>query len=226
MKPVNLLPQGHRRQEAGGRPGSAYVVVGVLAAFLVAIGVYVLTANQVSSKQDDLARVKQETQATQARVAALGSFESFASVKATRENSVRALAQARLDWERLMRELARVLPANAFISSLDATAAGPPSTPTAGAAAAPPAGPEMKLAGCAPSQPDVATVMVRLRRLHRAREVKLTESHRAENGGGTAGGGAAQGCGRGYEFAVTVQFDAAPAVAAPETVPAHLGGGA
>ena len=35
MRPVNLLPDQHRRRAPGQRPGSAYVALGVLGVLLV-----------------------------------------------------------------------------------------------------------------------------------------------------------------------------------------------
>ena len=223
MRPVNLLPPHQRIHRGGGRPGSAYAILGALGVLLVAVVVYVLTANQVTAKQDELAKATQEAQAAHAQAQALGSFGSFASIKATREQSVASLAQARLDWERLMRELSRVVPDDVFIRTLDSSAAGAlasggqsASTPSATAA------PSLKIAGCAPSHPDVATMMVRLRRLSRAKDVTLSDSTRI--GGGETGGGSGAGCGRGAAFTVTVEFDPV-SPATPERVPAHLGGG-
>lgn len=220
MRPVNLLPPSQRIKRGGGRPGSAYVVLGVLAVLLVAVVTYVLTANQVTAKQGDLARAKDDTAAAQARAAAAGSFGNFAQVKQQRETSVSQLAQARLDWERLMREIALVLPADVFITSLDAAAAGGGATPQSGGSQAGSSGPTVKLAGCAPSQPDVATLMVRLRRLHRADDVKLTDSTRVKAAEGTGAG-----CGSGYAFTVIAVLKPEPA-ASPGKVPARLGGGA
>lgn len=215
MRAVNLLPASRRTHEGGSRPGSAYAVLGVLGVLLVAVVMYVLAANGLTGKQDELTKVQAETQAAQQRLAALGSFRDFASIKQTRETSISRLAQARLDWERLVRELSRVLPGDVFVSSLEAGAGG-----AANAAAAAPgaAGPSLKLTGCAPSNPDVATLMVRLRKLHRANDVTLANSSRSEGEGGACGGG--------YTFDVTVSFDPLPQAPTPEPVPAHLGGGA
>lgn len=220
MRPVNLLPVSRRVHEGGSRPGSAYVVLGVLGALLLAVVMYVLTANGVTGKEDELAKARAGTQAAQQEAAALGSFGNFASIKESREASVGQLAQARLDWERLVRELSRVLPDDVFISKLDASAvgvaeAGAPA-PADGTAA--PVGPSLKLIGCAPSNPDVATLMVRLRKLHRAEEVNLATSSRGDGDGG--------GCGKGYGFDVTVSFKPVTPAPVPERVPAHLGGGA
>lgn len=217
MRPVNLLPEHRRSPQGGGRPGSAYVIVGVLAALLLAVVAYALTANGVTSKQDELAQLKSETQAAQQRAAALGAFGNFASVKQTREQSVAQLAQARLDWERFMRELSRVLPGDVTIRQLEATASAA-SAASADASTGSAAGPTVKLNGCAPSHPDVATTMVRLRRLNRATDVTLGSATRA--GSGDAGGE----CPRGVGFSISVSFDPAPPTG-PARVPAHLGGG-
>jgi len=215
VKAVNLLPVSRRAQEGGSRPGIAYAALGVLGVLLVAVVMYVLTANGLTAKQDELAKAQAQTQTAQQRAAALGSFGNFASIKQTREASITRLAQARLDWERLVRELSRVLPEDVYVSAMDASAGG---ATDAGAAASGATGPSLKLTGCAPSNPDIATLMVRLRKLHRADEVTLTNSARSA--------GEAGDCGRGYGFGVDVTFKPAPQAPAPEKVPAHLGGGA
>lgn len=223
MRPVNLLPPSQRIQAGGARPGSAYVLLGVLVALLVGVAAYVLSANQLTSKQDELARAEQQTRAAQAQAAGLASFDNFASIRATREQSVIALAGSRLDWERLMLELARVIPEDVYISSFDASAAGAPSS--GGSDAAAPSGPSLTLGGCAPSHPGVATMMVRLRRLTGAGEVTLSDSSRSGGGESGGGGGGGSGCGEGVSFGVTVTFET-PAAPATERVPADLGGGA
>jgi Tfp pilus assembly protein PilN len=214
MRPVNLLPPDQRPHAGGGRPGSAYALLGALAILFVAALAYVLTVQDIGSKQDELAEVQAETQVAQQRAAALAPYAQFASMRQTRVDSVTALAQARIDWERLMRELARVLPAGSYVSSVDATGAPAAADPAGGAGA----GPKLKLVGCARGHRDVATVLVRLRKLYRADDVKLRESSRA--------GGA---CLRGTGFTAEVTFTPLPTTSeAPrgrERVPASLGGG-
>lgn len=220
MRPVNLLPPSRRVQEGGNRPGIAYVVVGTLGALLVGVLLYVLTANGVASKQDELAQLTAETQAAQQRAAALGSFNQFAAIKQRRQASVTQLAQARIDWERLVRELSRVIPEDVFVTALDASATAQAQPSSAGAAGgAPAAGPSLSLSGCAPSNPDIATFMVRLRKLHRAGEVTLESSARSHGDSATCREGA-------YAFKVAVKFEPATGEAERRPVPAHLGGGA
>jgi Tfp pilus assembly protein PilN len=242
MRPVNLLPDDLRpRQVSGALKGSSYAVIGVLAGLFLMALVYVLSANTVNTRKTEIAEVKQETQEAEARAAALASYEEFARIKETRVASVTQLASQRFDWERMMREIALVLPEGTSLSELTAstadataatgaTAAAPaPTDPTATAAG----GPTLQLKGCAEDQPDVATLMVRLRGLYRADEVELTEStvQAAEGGAGAAVSEAttgATGCaGDTYQFDVKVIFAAAdPSDKERLRAPARLGGGA
>ena len=122
MRAVNLLPQDQRRARAtGARAGSSYFVIGGLALVLVGVLVYVFTANQASSDQQAAQKVEREANAATARADQLAAFGNFAQVKLTRELSVSQLAANRFDWERTLRELARVLPKGVYVTNLDAT---------------------------------------------------------------------------------------------------------
>ncbi len=247
MRPVNLLPEGERARRAPSATGNLpYVVLGVLGALLVAMLAYVLTQNQISSKSADISRAQQETQVAEQRAARLGSFGEFSELKETRVRSVTELAQARFDWERLVRELALVLPEKTWLTDLTAstsadetTGAAPPAPATAGSAAAAETGPSVKLTGCSVSQRRVAIVMVRLRKLYRATDVELSEAAAEESGsgggagppssGGPAGAGSTGCPAKTFKFETTVSF--APAAEAVQKVdkrrvPTKLGGGA
>jgi len=78
-------------------------------------------------------------------------------------------------------------------SSSGSSGSASASSSSAGAAGAPGEAvkPTMTVIGCAQDQPDVATTMVRLRLLHRAEEVKLTESVRGEETSNPAASGTA-----------------------------------
>lgn len=238
MRPVNLLPEQLRpARPSGQRSGSAYGVLAVLSVLLVLVAVYVVTANQVGDRKTELAQAKRETAAAEATVARFGPVGRFLSIKETREQTVKQLAEARFDQERLVRELARVLPEKVFlteakfaVSALAASNAG--AVPTASATATPPAGPTLTLAGCAESQPAVAVTLVRLRKLYRSADVTLTESADSSKSGAspapgvsTSAGSGEEGCGK-YAFTATVAFDDASAAPEPKRVPASLGGGA
>ena len=239
MRSINLVPERYRpRRPSGGQQGSAYAVLAVLGVLLVAVAVREAIVYKVESRRAETARVTGETRAAEARARSLGAFGNFAQLTSTRLESVRERADARLDWERLVRELARVMPKDVFLTDLEAAAAPAAATagaPPAGAAASAVSGPSLKLSGCAPEQPDVATVLVRLRRLHGAEEVKLTESSResGSSSGGGGSGGAGGGCGKtggrpNYKFDVSVVFGDERATEDRDEAkaPKSLGGGA
>jgi Tfp pilus assembly protein PilN len=226
MKAVNLLPQDQRRVRASGeRSGSAYGLVGGLAIVLAATAVYALTANEVASKNAEADRVAAQANAVEAEVAALAPFGEFSALKQTRLATVEDVARGRLDWERLTRELALVLPRNTWLLKLDGDAVGdsaaaPGTTDTLAGAGQP----SVLLTGCAKDQPSVATALVRLRRLNGASAVELQRSKKPE---GASGGGAGQAtCGANYEFTAKIELEpAADPAAKPGNVPAALGGG-
>jgi Tfp pilus assembly protein PilN len=237
MKAVNLLPEELRpRSASGALKGSSYAVVGVLGILLVMLVAYTLTTNGINDKKTELSEVKAETAEAEARAAKLGPYEDFARITATRIDSVKNLAGQRFDWERMMREIALVLPANTSLLELSAATAG--GTDATGAVAPAPAdpalaataGPSLHLKGCAERQPDVATLMVRLRKLYRAVDVQLTESTEQDSESGAAptdSGGGTTCPGDTYLFDVTVSFSAAdPEGVEQLKVPARLGGGA
>lgn len=238
MKAVNLLPESSRpHQPSGQMGGSAYWVVGGLAVLLVMAVAYVFTANQVSSRESELTAAKAETQAAQERAATLSSFGGFAQIAQARLTSVRDLATVRFDWERVLREVAHVVPPEIWL--LDMSASTSPQDSSGGAAtdaAATPAGgvsPSLKISGCAPAQSDVAALMVRLRKLHDAEDVTLAESTEQIDESGVASDSApasSDTCpSRRYKFAVTVNFEAPSAAAvaqeSKDRVPVTLGGG-
>ena len=203
MRPVNLLPERDRvRRPAPDQPGNAsYVVLGVLGALLLGVVVYVVTQNQVNSRTSQIAVAEQERAEAEQRAAGLASFGEFAQIKETRVQSVTELAKSRFDWERLMRELALVLPEDTWLTavtaasapqSTDGTTPAPPTpaTPTTPGAVAT-TGPSLSVTGCSESQERVAVVLVRLRKLHRATDVQLTESAESESAGGAIAGASA-----------------------------------
>ena len=204
MRAVNLLPEKHRpRRPTGGRRGSSYVLLGVLGAVVVGVLLYVVTLNSINEAKTGIAEAKDETQRANAQAQQLGAYGDFAKVKAERVQSVKLLAGSRMDWERLVRELAHVLPAGVWIQSANAAdssasaSGGAGTAPTSGApgsgsssSSSPPSGgapapdgstpaadgPSLTVVGCAESQRKVATTLVRLREMQGAVDVKLDNS--------------------------------------------------
>ena len=238
MRAVNLLPEKHRpRQATGGKGGSSYILLGILGALVVAVLVYVLTLNSINGAKTDIAQAKADTTKARAEAEALGAYGDFANVKKERETAVRQLAQSRVDWERMVRELAHVLPEGVWIQSAEAadSAASLEGGATDPAAAAV-SSPVLTVVGCAVDQHKVADTLVRLRTLQGAEDVKLDHSAQGDDptaGTGSSGGGssAANGdCGLtdgtpNYSFQADVTLTAQVPAEKPGTVPARLGGG-
>jgi Tfp pilus assembly protein PilN len=231
LRAVNLLPQDQRRRAPSESAGKgAYAVVGLLAVLLVMAVVYVLTSNQVTERQSRVAVVKAEANRLEALAAQRNSFADFARIAQTRLVSVAGVAETRFDWERLMRELSRIMPEGSWLQSTDASILGDPAagapTSTSTTAGAVPVGPSATLEGCTPDQSDVAQMMVRLRQVHRVSQVTLDESAQAQAPGTPA---SVDDCGSLYKYNLTLSFEAtAPATEAPRgasRVPAFLGGG-
>jgi Tfp pilus assembly protein PilN len=226
VKAVNLIPSDQRRARATGeRKGGSYVVLGVLAVLLVMAVAYVLTANGVNDKTSKATEAKQEADALEAQAAQLETFTDFASIKEQRLGAVVAAAKTRFDWERLMRELSRVMPAGSWLQTTQASVLGDPAQSASPAdPAAAPSGPSATFVGCTPKQSEVAKILVRLRSLHRVVDVELNESLKEQ----AVQEVTVDSCGTLYKFDVTVTFAPAALVEAPRgsnSVPASLGGG-
>jgi Tfp pilus assembly protein PilN len=252
MKAVNLLPAKHRpRQPTGGQGKGGIVVLGVLGAVLVGVLVYVLTLNSINDSKSKITEATAEAARLDEQANSLGPYGDFAKIKSERVQSVKELAQGRFDYERLVRELAQVLPPDVWLvnasassvadsSSAGTTSSTPPASGASGAAATPAAatGPTLKLQGCARDQSQVAVTLVRLRELQGATDVSLDHSTRGDPGSastpaapaGSSGGSGGASCGTtggnpNYSFEADVTF--APASPSqPVTAPNRLGGGA
>ena len=229
MKAVNLIPTEQRRVQASGKQsGSAYVVIGVLVTLLALVGAYVFTSNNAKDRTSKAATAKAQANKLQAEAAQRGDFTNFSDIKKTRLASVMTVATTRFDWERLMRELSRVMPEGSWLQSSDASVTGDVEGESAatdtGTAVVPM--PKANLVGCTPDQSDVARMMVRMRQIHRVTDVKLNQSS-TELGDNTEI--TANSCGKYYQFDITLSFsETPPANEAPRgdsSVPASLGGG-
>jgi hypothetical protein len=232
VKAVNLIPSEQRRAKATGeRSGGGYVVLGVLAVLLALAVAYVMTANSVNDNTTKAAKAKREADALEAQAAQLDSFTDFATIKQQRLAAVKTAASTRFDWERLMRELSRVMPEGSWLQTTDASTkeetGGSTGAPTpAGAPVDPNAAvpPNATFVGCTPKQTEVAKILVRLRAMHRVTDVQLNESLKEEGVSDVT----VDSCGPLYKFNVTVTFALADTDEAPtgtDSVPASLGGG-
>jgi Tfp pilus assembly protein PilN len=193
MRAVNLLPsdlRGVAPAAPGARPErervegfGAYVVLGALALCVAMLAAYVLASNNVKQKAADLAEVSAQSEAANASAARLKPYADFESIAKARVQTVRDLAAARFDWEQALRDLARVVPADVKLQSINGdmglpgTSGSSGGDPLRGSIKAP----AITLAGCASSQPGVARLMARLRAVDGVTRVALSKSEKGDD---------------------------------------------
>jgi len=222
VRPVNLIPSEERRGEnAPLRSGPlAYILVGALVAVLVGVTALVLTDNQIAEREAEVATLESEDAAAVARVVKFAAYTQFRNLSEQRVATVASLADSRFDWERVMRELSLVLPADAWLTSLTASAAPGAGGGGSGLRASAP-GPALELNGCATGQDAVAGFVTALKDIDGVTRVGVGSSELPDKGGGGGGGGGGSGdeC-RTREFIakfeIVVAFDAAPVPASGE----------
>lgn len=218
MRPVNLIPEEER--PGGRRPlrsgPLAYIVVGTLAAAVIAITALVVTESKVSERQAEVTQLKREEAQIEAKAHALASYTQFASVREQRVATVTSLANSRFDWERVLAELSLVLPADIQLTSLTGTVA--PGVSTEGGAGISMrtqiAGPALEMVGCGASQGAVAGFVEALKNIDGVTRVGVQSSSMSgsEAGGGGATASTCGGEGSSAQFQIVAAFDAAPVV--------------
>jgi len=183
MRAVNLLPRDLERQRSdGGRAPVLLAAGGVAAVTAAAIVIFMSASGSVSDQRSQLESVE----ASIARIPAAGQPAVAAgTIAQERTDRVTALAAAmstRVPVDRLLRELAYVLPEDAWLTGLTASApttAVPTGAPT-GAAAPATSIPNVTIQGATYSHQSVARVLARLAALPTLSDVRLTASARIE----------------------------------------------
>jgi Tfp pilus assembly protein PilN len=221
VRPVNLIPKEERRGHlAPLRSGPlAYFVLGALVAALAGVILLVVTGNEISDSRAELANVEAQTSAAKAKAAKLAPFTAFHLLQQQRTETISNLADSRFDWERVMRQLALILPRDVWLTSLTGTAT-PEVQVNGGAGIAmrqsiP--GPALEMVGCAAGQEGVAKFVAELKDIDGVTRVGLQSSElpigESSGGSGSESASASGNCqvSKGIaEFRLVVAFDAAP----------------
>jgi Tfp pilus assembly protein PilN len=228
MRPVNLIPKeerpGGRRPMRGGPV--AYIVVGALVAALLGVTALVVTGNQISDREAEVASLEGEVAAAEARASSLSAYSDFHSVREQRVATITSLADSRFDWERVMRELSLVLPGDVWLTGLSASASPNSGTNggSAGSLRAAVAGPALSLSGCARGQDAVAGFVQALKDIDGVTRVGVESSSlTGSSGGGASDSGGGEGCPSKAsiaQFQMVVAFDAAPVPSSSDSVAA------
>ncbi len=222
MRAVNLIPPDELKGAGGaaGRSGgAAYVLLGFLAVLVVLAGAYTVQKTSVDDKRAELSRVEAQATAAETRAGSLAAFTAFSGLRATRTQTIFSLASSRFDWSHALEELARVIPSQVSLTTLNASVA-----PGAGGSGGGASGlratlplPALELSGCTTSQLSVAQMLKRMRLIDGVTRVALQSSTKPDAGGGAtaAGGGCAASTEKEPAFSLVVFFD--PVVGAVPT---------
>ena len=232
MRAINLIPAEERRGRPAARAGAlSYLVVGVLIAALAGVTSLVMTNQQVSDREADVAQLEQRKAAAQAQADSLRAFAEFRSMQEARTATVTSLAQSRFDWERVLRELSMVLPADVWLVELTGTVS--PSVQIDGGADVSSRdgvqAPALELVGCTVSQEAVGRLVAALRDIDGVTRAGVAKSERPEleeDAGSADSGDSGDDCRTKdfiTRFEIVVAFDAVPAPEAASALPPEPG---
>ena len=245
MRAVNLIPSDERRgDEAPLRTGQlVYVLTAGLVLLLLVIVAVALTGKQIDDRTAQKSSLERELNQATAQAQTLNEFVNFRMVQESRSSTISSLAQSRFDWERVMHELARVLPGDISLSSLTGTVSpsvqlqsdsgGGGSTGSDSDLRGQIAGPALVIVGCAPSQDAVAGFVASLEDIDGVTRVGMSSSKlpdvnssgfTGEPGNAPSTGSTSTGdCQSGptiVKFEIVAAFDAVPTPSTGTTSPA------
>ena len=223
MRPVNLIPPEERRGGTPVRTGPiAYLLVGALAIALAAVTMVVLANNKIGDRKAEIAQLTQQEAAARSQADELQTFINFSDTERQRTDTIRALANSRFDWERIMRELSLVLPSDVSLINFVATAPSAASADSSTAVGAPTV-PNLELTGCAQGHDGVAGFLSALRDIDCVTSVDLQSSERTTVDANSGSSGAdTTDCRTNdsiSQFKVTVDFGGAPAAQGSTAAP-------
>ncbi len=228
MRPINLIPieerRGARKPMRGGPV--AYIVLGALLAALVGVILLVVANGQISDRTTEVAQLKEQTAAAEAQASRLAAYTQFHEVHNQRTLTVSNLANSRFDWERVMRQLALVIPTDVWLTNLTGTVRPDVSVGNGENISLRDSipGPALEMVGCAAGQEAVARFVTVLRDIDGVTRVGIQSSElpagsSSGEGGSTSASGGCQTHNFIAQFQIVVAFDAAP-------IPAAATGGA
>jgi len=229
MRPVNLIPPEERHgSQSPLRTGPLpYLLLGALVALLAGVALLAISGNEISERTDEVVLLKQEDEVAQKRAEDLTAYVQLAALRQQRVETITSLADSRFDWERVMRELSKILPADVWLTNLNASASSGTSSGESASAGGGSgirgavAGPALEISGCAKGQEGVAGFATALKEIDGVTRVgvesaSIPSAESSAEGGGGSEGGAAGGVScqtRSFvaQFQMVVAFDAAPA---------------
>jgi Tfp pilus assembly protein PilN len=220
MRPVNLIPKeerpgGHKPLRSGPL---AYILIGALAAALIAVTALVVTEGNVSDSKTEVAQLEAEQTTLASKAQSLSAYTEFTTVREQRLATVTSLADSRFDWSRVLHELSLVIPADVQLTTLAGSGSSFQASKNGAGLAMrnSVAGPALEVVGCATGQAGVAGFIEALKDIDGVTRVGVQGStiNAEESGGGNATTASICGAKDSAQFQMVVAFDAAPVEAA------------
>jgi type IV pilus assembly protein PilM len=206
----DLRPASAMHEHDGAASARVAQAACAMVALLAAAVVYlVVLSNQVSSGREQVGSFTGEIAAAERQAASLKPYRDFANATIARRETVASVAGTRFNWDRTLRQLAKVGPDGVWLTSARGTLApttqvdgGTSDGDTTGLRGAVPA-PALELVGCATRERSVPSYMDSLYGLTGVTDVGFSRTERL----GTSGGGLACGDGaRGTRFSLVAYF--------------------
>lgn len=182
MRAVNLLPADARRRRSVKPSKGLLLGVGALA-MLGSMGYWGYSIHRTTdAAKDELTAAQAESGALQAKLGVYQQADARQAGQRAQKAAVVALTAARVNWERVIRDLATVTPRQVWYASLKVET---PGLGTSGASATAPGAPAsaVHLDGYAFTQRQVAILMVRVGAVPGLGEPQLTSSTVQQKGG-------------------------------------------
>src|SRR5262245_18401377 len=99
----------------------SYVLIAALPHALLGVIALAFTSKQISDRKSEITKLQAQAQAAQVKAQSLQAFANFRAAQQQPPTTVTSLAQSRLDWQRVLNELARVIPSNVWLVQLAGT---------------------------------------------------------------------------------------------------------
>ena len=220
----DLRPASAVDEHAGAASARVAQVACAMVALLAAAVVYlVVLSNQVSAGRERAGSLTGELAAAQRQAEALKPYHNFTTATMARRETVASIAGTRFNWDRTLRQLAKVGPDGVWLTSVKGTLA--PTTQVDGGASGDTGAlrgaltaPALELAGCASRERSVPAYMDGLYGLTGVTDVGFSRTER------TGKSGDAAGCSGGARFSLVAYFKAsASQLAAAQTAQATAG---
>ena len=174
MRAFNLLPKEEVKAEKESKQSAIPHVIVALAGVLVfaALAAFYLSSSASVTKKtgelDDLRGTLATLQVPEKQPQSPGSGTDIGSERSARTAALSTALADRLAWDRVLRELALVLPDDVTLDSLDATAPSPGSAGATGSAVS-----SFRVTGTSVSQASVARLLSRLQVIPELQSVQL-----------------------------------------------------